>query len=578
MKSKYLKYFYSLFLLLSIKSFAQNYLIKGNVSTDTEPVRYASVTFIDEYDSTRKYSTLTDTLGNYRLSIITKVEENKPVYPSSFELEQNYPNPFSTETAIIYKQNEPQNVYITIYNILGQEVKRFTIGVQDIGLHSITWNGTNNLGNKVSSGIYFYQMQSGKETMVKKMIFGRDINNLSVKSINNCINSSNDFYKKNSSNIEIEKFKIIIKNYNNTSPRIFTNIVTDVIVQKDTTLNFRVEEADNKYSLCYEKEDSTLLEDGTYRLNWEIYVNNMTGTNPRNISNYERDDEHPRWSPDGRYIAYTRRLKSDLVAIVIYDTKEQYEKIISPNIGTSNLEPEWTPNGKVYFGYRSSYYDPWATYLVNPDGSNPKKILDTLGYDIYFYNDSYTFIYRKETKIYRTNIDGTFNEFILDEDAPGDTFFTLRDFNPFIGDLLVNTNAIPGYSSAIATFNTETKQLNLIIGAEEPYRFMLQRYSKDYSKIIFIEENGSTHEEEYLTVFENGEKKRLVKLTGMYWHFDYNPMQFSYDSRYVAFSEYKIKDQFWYARNCYLYVIDIITGELFFIDNEGISPSWNPFP
>jgi hypothetical protein len=90
MKNKYLKFFYSLFLLTSLKCFAQTYLIKGNISTDTDPVRYASVTFIDENDSTRKFSTLTDALGNYQLGIITKVEVNKPIYPFCFEDKESY--------------------------------------------------------------------------------------------------------------------------------------------------------------------------------------------------------------------------------------------------------------------------------------------------------------------------------------------------------------------------------------------------------------------------------------------------------------------------------------------------------
>lgn len=158
MKNKYLRFFYSLFLLTSLKCFTQSYLIKNIVSTDTEPVRYASVTFIDNNDSKRKYSTLTDTSGNYQLNIITKVEENKPIYTSGFELEQNYPNPFSTSTAISYKLNKQSFVSIKIFDILGSQVKSFFANSEVHGVHGIVWDGKNTIGEKVTPGIYFYRL------------------------------------------------------------------------------------------------------------------------------------------------------------------------------------------------------------------------------------------------------------------------------------------------------------------------------------------------------------------------------------------------------------------------------------
>jgi hypothetical protein len=102
---------------------------------------------------------------------------------------------------------------------------------------------------------------------------------------------------------------------------------------------------------------------------------------------------------------------------------------------------------------------------------------------------SYTFLYVDGTKVYKTNIDSTSNEFILELQPSSNQFFTIRDFNQLTGELLVNTNTIPGSSSAIATYSAETKQLNVMLKADTGYALMGQRYSKDYSKIVFIESN-----------------------------------------------------------------------------------------
>ncbi|HVN47489.1 MAG TPA: hypothetical protein VMU30_01580 [Bacteroidota bacterium] len=66
--------------------YPQTFTIKGNVSTVTGPVRYASVTFVDSTDTTKQYSTLTDTSGNYQIGIVTSVKPHENV-PTKFELE-----------------------------------------------------------------------------------------------------------------------------------------------------------------------------------------------------------------------------------------------------------------------------------------------------------------------------------------------------------------------------------------------------------------------------------------------------------------------------------------------------------
>ena len=83
---------------------------------------------------------------------------------------QNYPNPFSSSTAIPYSVNKQSDIKVTIYDILGRQVRYFRMGLQTAGVHQIVWDGRNNLGQKVASGIYLYKIQAGNWQNVKKMV------------------------------------------------------------------------------------------------------------------------------------------------------------------------------------------------------------------------------------------------------------------------------------------------------------------------------------------------------------------------------------------------------------------------
>ena len=95
--------------------------------------------------------------------------------PKAFALLQNYPNPFNPETWIPYRLSLPANVTIDIYNVTGRMVRRLELGSKMPGHYvdksqSAYWDGKNEWGEKVSSGIYFYQLQADRDASVKKMI------------------------------------------------------------------------------------------------------------------------------------------------------------------------------------------------------------------------------------------------------------------------------------------------------------------------------------------------------------------------------------------------------------------------
>lgn len=90
--------------------------------------------------------------------------------PETYNLSQNYPNPFNPETQIQYIIPKENHVRLTIYNSVGQEIRTLVNDFQAAGSHKITWNGVNNFGQKVTSGIYFYRLVAGEFVNIKKMI------------------------------------------------------------------------------------------------------------------------------------------------------------------------------------------------------------------------------------------------------------------------------------------------------------------------------------------------------------------------------------------------------------------------
>lgn len=97
-------------------------------------------------------------------------DEDMPLLASDFVLSQNYPNPFNLETNIQYYIPEPIRVNLSIYNVLGQKIKVLVNDFQTKGKKSITWDGKDNKGKTVSSGIYFYKLETKDYVQSEKML------------------------------------------------------------------------------------------------------------------------------------------------------------------------------------------------------------------------------------------------------------------------------------------------------------------------------------------------------------------------------------------------------------------------
>lgn len=90
--------------------------------------------------------------------------------PENYKLNQNYPNPFNSSTIISFEVPQYGHIEICIYNILGQKVKTLTNEYYPEGEYTISWDGTDSNGNRMATGIYFYQLKGTGIKSAKKML------------------------------------------------------------------------------------------------------------------------------------------------------------------------------------------------------------------------------------------------------------------------------------------------------------------------------------------------------------------------------------------------------------------------
>ncbi|MFA7228407.1 MAG: T9SS type A sorting domain-containing protein [Melioribacteraceae bacterium] len=116
-------------------------------------------------------ATITTTFGdmvNFTITdkvLVTGVESDTDVIPSTYTLDQNYPNPFNPSTTIRFTTPEAGFVSMKVYNLIGQEVASLINREMSAGIHTVNFDAS-----KLTSGIYFYSINSGKFSATKKMI------------------------------------------------------------------------------------------------------------------------------------------------------------------------------------------------------------------------------------------------------------------------------------------------------------------------------------------------------------------------------------------------------------------------
>lgn len=105
--------------------------------------------------------------------IIESAVASNPITLQQFALKQNYPNPFNPTTTISYSVDKTQNVRLQIYDQLGHNIRTLWSGVQNAGEYQLQWDGTDDFGQSVASGLYLYRLQSDDKIETRKMMLLR---------------------------------------------------------------------------------------------------------------------------------------------------------------------------------------------------------------------------------------------------------------------------------------------------------------------------------------------------------------------------------------------------------------------
>jgi len=107
-----------------------------------------------------------NTFGTGTLITVDAINDpNDPLVANSYKLDQNFPNPFNPTTQITYTIPKTEKVKLVVYNLLGDQVAQLVNSTQGKGSYTVPFNAQN-----LSSGIYFYQLEAGNISLVKKMM------------------------------------------------------------------------------------------------------------------------------------------------------------------------------------------------------------------------------------------------------------------------------------------------------------------------------------------------------------------------------------------------------------------------
>ncbi|MFH0991065.1 MAG: T9SS type A sorting domain-containing protein [bacterium] len=99
---------------------------------------------------------------------VSEVSHEENAYPRNYSLRQNFPNPFNPSTTIEYSLKSREKVSLVIYDTLGKEIRNLVEQIKDAGKHRVIWDGRDARGSNVPSGVYFYKLIVGSQTMIPK--------------------------------------------------------------------------------------------------------------------------------------------------------------------------------------------------------------------------------------------------------------------------------------------------------------------------------------------------------------------------------------------------------------------------
>ena len=107
------------------------------------------------------------------LPITAVLEDRTAPLPHNFTLAQNFPNPFNSQTVIRFALPTRGQVTLILYNLAGQKVATLVQGVREVGAYTLSWDGRDDQGKDLASGVYLCRLQAGAQIQTRKLVLVR---------------------------------------------------------------------------------------------------------------------------------------------------------------------------------------------------------------------------------------------------------------------------------------------------------------------------------------------------------------------------------------------------------------------
>lgn len=149
---------------------SQTYATYSQVNMDVSGYADGGTHNLKFYSITNAGSDVTNFfIDDISLDVVTGIDDQIVGVATDFALMQNYPNPFNPSTTLSYQLPGTATVDLKIYNLAGQEIKTLVSETQTAGPHQVVWDGKDEAGRQVASGIYLYRLRAGDMAITKKM-------------------------------------------------------------------------------------------------------------------------------------------------------------------------------------------------------------------------------------------------------------------------------------------------------------------------------------------------------------------------------------------------------------------------
>lgn len=349
------------------------------------------------------------------------------------------------------------------------------------------------------------------------------------------------------------------------------NFITIIVLIISCSSPFEPFDINYKH-ICYNKECS----------HWQIYLCDINGNSPKNISNNPNDDAYgPLWSPDGKFIAFRYDRENAAGSdIYLYDVSNGKKINITLEFTTTESAYPvcWSPDSrKLVYMYHKIGELPYYC-IMKMDGTEKSKLLESEEHDIIDFCDfGNSILFTLDKKIFKRNLITHSTEFIVSLRDLGTHSIWVDDYNPISNELLCHEDSSSwngGATFIIKKINLNTKRVDTLEIAEPEIKILRPVFSNDYSKVAFIERDY-TNAISRIILLEKGKKTKLHELTNKNESYGTNNIEFSPRNRYITFTVTINVPNVWFRFYSKIYVLRILTKEAHVID-EGKDSHWNP--